>query len=54
METLFIKCGRRRWNPMKKKLASVVTCTLLAPMLLNGNTNHVYAENPSKLLFKEN
>ncbi|TKI36822.1 hypothetical protein FC683_07330 [Bacillus cereus] len=30
---------------MKKKLASVVTCTLLAPMFLNGNVNAVYADN---------
>lgn len=30
---------------MKKKLASVVTCTLLAPMFLNGNVNAVYADS---------
>nr|AEH05932.1 vegetative insecticidal protein [Bacillus cereus]AHA51205.1 vegetative insecticidal protein [Bacillus cereus] len=30
---------------MKKKLASVVTCTLLAPMFFNGNVNTAYADN---------
>ncbi|WP_308218773.1 binary toxin-like calcium binding domain-containing protein [Bacillus cereus group sp. BfR-BA-01347] len=30
---------------MKKKLASVVTCTLLAPMFLNGHVNTVYADS---------
>ncbi|MBJ7966992.1 binary toxin-like calcium binding domain-containing protein [Bacillus cereus] len=30
---------------MKKKLVSVVTCTLLAPMFLNGNVNAVYADS---------
>ncbi len=30
---------------MKKKLTSVVACTVLAPMFLNGNVNTVYADN---------
>ncbi|HDR3452152.1 Vip1Fa1 (plasmid) [Bacillus thuringiensis serovar morrisoni str. 4AA1] len=30
---------------MKKKLASVVTCTLLAPMFLNGNVDTVFADS---------
>lgn len=30
---------------MKKKLASIVTCTLLTPMFLNGTTNAVYADS---------
>ncbi|MGG0756895.1 binary toxin-like calcium binding domain-containing protein [Brevibacillus laterosporus] len=35
---------------MKKKLVSVVTCTLLAPMFLNGNVNPVYADNQTNQL----
>ncbi|HDR5276343.1 hypothetical protein AT268_13755 [Bacillus cereus] len=33
---------------MKKQIASVVTCTLLAPMLFNGDMNSAYAASQTK------